>query len=50
VVGVQPDTSTSLPYRAASTLRVVYVCDDPNMLFAAIDGASGTRSPRPTSA
>jgi hypothetical protein len=42
VVGVQPDTSTSLPYRAASTLRVVYVCDDPNMLFAAVDGASGT--------
>lgn len=42
VVGVKPDTSTSLPYRAASTLRVVYVCDDPNMLFAAIDGASGT--------
>lgn len=42
VVGVQPDTATSLPYRAASTLRVVYVCDDPNMLFSAIDGASGT--------
>lgn len=42
VVGVQPDTASSLPYRAASTLRVVYVCDDPNMLFAVTDGAGGT--------
>lgn len=42
VVGVQPDTSTSTPYRAASTLRVVYVCDDPNMLFAVSDGTGGT--------
>lgn len=42
VVGVKPDTSTSLPYRAASTLRVIRVCDDPNMLFEVKDGASGT--------
>jgi hypothetical protein len=33
VVGVAPVTSTSLPYRAASTQRVLYVADDPNLLF-----------------
>lgn len=42
IVGVKPDTQASLPYRAASTLRVVRVCDDPNMLFEIKDGASGT--------
>jgi len=42
VVGVLPDTSTSTIYRAASTLRVVLVCDDPNMLFAVSDGTGGT--------
>jgi hypothetical protein len=50
VVGFQPDTSTSLPYRAASTLRVVYVCDDPNMLFEADDGSTGTAFTAATSA
>lgn len=33
VVSVLPDTRDSLTYRAASTLRLVAVCDDPNMLF-----------------
>jgi hypothetical protein len=42
VVGFKPDTATSLPYRAASTLRVVRVCDDPSMLYEVKDGASGT--------
>lgn len=42
VVGVGPDTSTSLPYRAASTLRVLYVADDPNLLFEADDISTGT--------
>lgn len=42
VVGVVPDVATSTTYRVASTLRVVEVCDDPNVLFAISDGASGT--------
>lgn len=42
VVGVLPDTSTSLPYRAASTLRVVMVADDPNLLFETDDISTGT--------
>lgn len=42
VVGVQPDTQDSLRYRAASTLRVVYVADDPDLLFEIQEGNSGT--------
>lgn len=42
VVGVLPDTSTSLPYRAASTLRRILVADDPNLLFEMQDVATGT--------
>jgi hypothetical protein len=42
VVGVQPDTQDSLRYRAASTLRIVYVADDPDLLFEIIEGNSGT--------
>jgi hypothetical protein len=42
VVGVQPDTQDSLRYRAASTLRVVYVADDPDLIFGIIEGNSGT--------
>lgn len=42
VVGVAPVTSTSLPYRAASTQRVLYVCDDPNMLFEIQEVSGGT--------
>jgi hypothetical protein len=42
IVGVQPDTQDSLRYRAASTLRVVYVADDPDLLFEIQEGSSGT--------
>jgi hypothetical protein len=42
VIGVLPDTSTSLPYRAASTLRRLLVCDDPNVIFEAEDVSTGT--------
>lgn len=42
VVGVLPDTRSSLPYVAASTTRVVFVDDDPNSLFEIQDGSSGT--------
>lgn len=42
VVGILPDTSTSLPYRAASTLRRVLVVDDPNVLLEAADVSTGT--------
>jgi predicted alpha-1,6-mannanase (GH76 family) len=42
VVGVLPDVATSTPYRAASTLRRLLVCDDPNVLFEAEDVATGT--------
>lgn len=33
IVGVHPDTRDSLTYRAASTERVVYVADDPDLMF-----------------
>lgn len=33
VIGVIPDDQTSLVYRAASTERVLMVCDDPDVLF-----------------
>ena len=42
VVGVAPDTATSLPYRAASTQRVLYVCDDPDVLFMIQEVSGGT--------
>jgi len=42
IVGVKPDTQDSLRYRAASTLRTVYVADDPDLLFEIIEGNSGT--------
>jgi hypothetical protein len=42
VVGVVPDTRDSLTYRAASTLRRILVADDPNLLFEAQQGNSGT--------
>lgn len=41
VVGVAPDTADSLTYRAASTLRYVYVADDPNLVFVAQEDAVG---------
>jgi hypothetical protein len=42
VVGVEADTRDSLIYRAASTQRVLYVADDPNLLFEIQQGNSGT--------
>ena len=42
IVGVQPDTQDSLRYRAASTLRLVYVADDPDLIFEIQEGSSGT--------
>lgn len=42
VVGVAPVDQTSLPYRAASTLRVVRVCDDPHQLFEIKEASTGT--------
>ncbi|MGL5736163.1 MAG: hypothetical protein ACRCYS_14965 [Beijerinckiaceae bacterium] len=42
VVAVAPDTRDSLTYRAASTARLVYVADDPNLVFEVQDLATGT--------
>lgn len=42
VVAVIPDTRDSLIYRAASTLRIVAVADDPNLLFEVQESAGGT--------
>ena len=42
VVGVKPVTDNSLPYRAASTQRVLYVCDDPDVLFEIQEVSGGT--------
>jgi hypothetical protein len=42
VVAVLPDTRDSVIYRAASTLRLVLVCDDPNALFEIQEVSGGT--------
>ena len=42
VVGTAADTRDSLLYRAASTQRVLYVCDDPNAVFEAQQVSTGT--------
>ena len=42
VVGVAPVTQDSLRYRAASTLREVYVADNPELVFEIQEGSSGT--------
>lgn len=42
VVGVLADTRDSLTYRAASTQRVLLVCDDPNALFEIQQVSGGT--------
>jgi hypothetical protein len=42
VVGVKPDTQDSLRYRAASTLREVFVADNPDLLFEIQEGSTGT--------
>jgi hypothetical protein len=34
VVGVEPITNDSTPYRVASTERIVYVSDDPDQLYS----------------
>ena len=51
VVSVDPVDGTgasgrdSTPYRAASTIRVVWVADDPNLLFEATEVTGGTPIP-----
>jgi hypothetical protein len=42
VVGVLADTQASPVYRAASTQRLVLVCDDPNALFEIQEVSGGT--------
>ena len=42
VVAVLPDTRDSLIYRAASTLRLVLVADNPSLLFEIQESAGGT--------
>lgn len=41
-VGVIPDTSTSTIYRAASTVRRLLVCTDPDALYECQEGTGGT--------
>jgi hypothetical protein len=41
VVGFVPETAQSTIYREASTLRYVWVADDPNLIFAAQEDAVG---------
>jgi hypothetical protein len=42
VVGVKPVTADSLKYRAGSTQRILYVADDPNLLFEIQEVSGGT--------
>lgn len=42
VVGVLPETTDSLIYRAASTVRRLLVADDPNLLFEIQEVSGGT--------
>lgn len=42
VVAVLPVTRDSLPYREASTQRLLVVSDDPNMLYEVQEGGGGT--------
>lgn len=42
VVGVEPETRESTIYRVASTSRVVYVADDPGLIFHVQDDGGGT--------
>lgn len=41
VVAVIPDDRSSLIYRAASTLRILAICSDPNVLFEAQEATGG---------
>ena len=40
-VGVKPVTTDSTPYCAASTLRTIYVADDPDLILVAQEAAVG---------
>jgi hypothetical protein len=42
VVAVEPETRDSTVYRVGSTNRVVYVADDPNLIFHVQDDGGGT--------
>ncbi len=42
VVGVEFETRDSLVYRAASTERIIYVADDPELIFHVQDDGAGT--------
>jgi hypothetical protein len=42
VVGVRPVTRDSTIYREASTQRIIYVADDPNLLFEIQEVSGGT--------
>ena len=42
VIGVQPVTRASTVYRAASTEAVVFVCDDPDVIFQVQDDGGGS--------
>lgn len=42
VVGVSADTQDSLRYRAASTQRLLFVADDPDLLFEVQEASGGT--------
>jgi hypothetical protein len=42
VVGVEPETRDSTVHRVASTSRVVYVADDPDLIFHVQDDGGGT--------
>ena len=44
VVGIEPETSTSLPYRAASTARYIWVCDDREVLYRVQDNAGSAKT------
>lgn len=44
VVAVQPETAESTAHRVASTLRVVYVADDPELMFEVQDDGGSTPS------
>ena len=42
VIGVKPVTQESTVYRAASTLREVYIADNPELVFEIQEGSTGT--------
>jgi len=42
ITGVKPVTQDSTIYRAASTIREVYVADNPELVFEIQEGSSGT--------